>query len=322
MKLLIISNNVNLRSRLSAALMQTSALRPTAQCCDTGAAKQNMTSFSPDAVIVDLDFEGALDPVEFIKGLAPRYSVPIIVFTANNIPHSQLIGAGAVDVIVRKNDIDRFISRISASLSNVSSTGILKKNTAAKASRGKLIAVGGSTGSTSALPVILKDIPVESPPIVCVLHMPEGYTKIYADQLNSTLPLNVVEAKSGMYLKNGDVVIAAGKRHLRVFRDNKGYFITSERGVPVTGHCPSVDALFSSVAVSAKEDAVGVILTGMGKDGARGMLSMKNAGAYTIAQDEASCVVYGMPKAAVDDGAAIISCPLTDIAKKIKLRMI
>ncbi len=322
MKLLMISNNSRLRGALSQAMTSMITPPPMITAASLKNGRQQVLSDRPDIVLLDIDAEGFFAAEEYIKRLGPRYSVPIIVFSARNTSKSALISAGAIDVITRRLETggeERFFRRVAGSIMNIKNIKPGKKQAVPR--RDKIIAIGGSTGSTNALPVILKDLKPDCPPVVCVLHMPEGYTKIYAEQLNSSLMLDVVEAQSGMYLHHGQVVIAAGKRHLRVFRDDKGYFVTSERGIPVSGHCPSVDVLFSSAAVSAKSDAIGVILTGMGKDGARGMLSMKNAGAFTIAQDESSSVVYGMPKAAVDDGAVLLQCALDDIAAKINLRI-
>ena len=184
-----------------------------------------------------------------------------------------------------------------------------------------IIAIGGSTGSTEALKAILKGLRHDLPPIVAVLHMPAGYTRIYAEQLCTETGHNVVEAKSGLYLSQGMVVIAQGGQHLRLFRDKKGYFVTSEAGVKVSGHCPSVDVLFDSVAYSAKRNAIGVILTGMGCDGAKGMLNMKKMGAYNIGQNAESSIVYGMPKAAYENGSVSKQCPLDKIAQEIHYRI-
>ena len=147
--------------------------------------------------------------------------------------------------------------------------------------------------------------------------MPDKYTAIYAEQLNSITDYEVVEASSGLYMKPNRIVIAAGGKHLRLFRDKKGYFVTSEAGVRVSGHCPSVDVFFDSVAYTAKANAIGVILTGMGQDGAKGMLTMKKMGAYNIGQDEASSVVYGMPRAAFENGAIKKQCSLDKIAGEL-----
>lgn len=276
----------------------------------------------PAAIVLDIDRAGNFDCAAYIKKLGPRYFVPIIVITESKAPKSQLISVGALDVISKptgERADEKLISRVGTSILN--SLKIVRHETHPTDCGSKVIVIGGSTGSTNALPVILKDLPEDCPPVVCALHMPEGYTKLYASQLNSTLPLNVIEAVTGTYLEKGMVVIAAGGRHLRLFRDKKGYFINSEPGVKVNGHCPSVDVLFDSAAYFAKKDAIGVLLTGMGSDGAKGMLDMRKMGAYNIAEDMSTAVVYGMPRAAVENGAANVSIPLDGIARHIISRL-
>jgi len=285
--------------------------------------RQELIRVAPELILLDIDTDSYPDMAEYIVRLAPKYSIPIIVCTAQSRMKYTMVTAGAMDVITLHGGEDGeeyFRKRIAGSIESIS-RAISENKLRAYAKSAKLIAIGGSTGSTNALPVILTEMRSDCPPIVCVLHMPEGYTKIYAEQLNSTLPLEVCEAKSGMYVRQGQVIIAAGARHLRVFRDKKGYFITSERGVKVCGHCPSVNVLFDSVAYAAKSNAIGVLLTGMGRDGATGMLNMKKMGGYNIVQDEETSVVYGMPKAAYDLNAADIQLPLDSIAEQINRRL-
>jgi two-component system chemotaxis response regulator CheB len=234
------------------------------------------------------------------------------------------MNAGAMDVIMKPyEDAERFSSRICESLNRLlrKTAGEQKlKEALIRRDQGCIVAIGGSTGSTQALPVVLEKLGSgDTPPIVAVLHMPEKYTNIYAQQLDKSTRFDVVEAKSGLYLKNNMVVIAKGGEHLRVFHDKDGYFVTSEAGVRVSGHCPSVNVLFDSVAYCAKSKAVGVILTGMGSDGAAGMLNMKKMGCYTIGQDEASSVVYGMPRAAFENGSVRRQMSLENIAGEIML---
>lgn len=185
----------------------------------------------------------------------------------------------------------------------------------------KIIAIGGSTGATEALPTVLAGMNVHTPPIICTIHMPEGYPAIYAERLNKQLKIEVKEAVDGMYLKRGMAVIAKGSRHMRIYKDKNGYFVTLEAGPKVSGHCPSVDVMFESCAYCAKDNAIGVILTGMGDDGATGLLAMKKAGAYTIGQDEKSSLVYGMPKAAFERGAVDVQAPLDEISYEIYKRL-
>lgn len=180
----------------------------------------------------------------------------------------------------------------------------------------KVIVVGASTGGTEALKDFLTQIPPNTPPILIVQHMPKHFTKAFANRLNSCCPPQIMEAENGMEMKRGVVCIAPGDSHLLLTRKGKKYFAEVRQGPLVCRHRPSVDVLFRSAARYAGSNAVGVIMTGMGDDGARGMLEMKESGAKTIAQNEQSCVVYGMPKEAVKRNAADHILPLTKIAEK------
>lgn len=319
MKTLIISDNRRFARQLLNIIMGIFKPCPEIMVTTTACGRRDLLILRPQLVLLDIDTDGYPDMADYIVRLAPKYSVPIIVCTAQQNMKYTMVSAGAMDVItlhLGDDGMERFRNRLTGSIESISKAVKDNKIRSFTASS-KLIAIGGSTGSTNALPVILQDLKTDCPPVVCVLHMPEGYTKIYAEQLNSQLPLEVCEAQSGMYIRQGQVVIAAGSKHLRVFKDRKGYFITSEAGVKVMGHCPSVNVLFDSAAYAARNNAIGVILTGMGSDGAKGMLNMKKMGAYNIAQDEKSSVVYGMPKAAYELGAADVKLPLEKIAVHI-----
>jgi two-component system chemotaxis response regulator CheB len=169
--------------------------------------------------------------------------------------------------------------------------------------RKHIIAIGASTGGTEATLEILKQLPADIPGIVVVQHMPAGFTKMYAERLDRICKISVSEAQDGDRVRQGHALIAAGENHMTLKKDAAGYYVHCAPGSKVSGHCPSVDVLFDSVAKIAGSDAVGVILTGMGKDGAEGLLNMRKAGASTIGQDKQSCVVYGMPMVANDIGA-------------------
>ena len=184
-----------------------------------------------------------------------------------------------------------------------------------------VVALGASTGGTEALEQVIKGFPEDMPPVIVVQHMPAGFTRMYSERLNRNCRVEVKEAEDGDRLRSGLVIIGAGEHHLRLCRDSKGYYISSKQGEKVSGHCPSVDVMFTSVAEVAKENAIGAILTGMGKDGANGLLKMKNAGAYTIGQDKETCVVYGMPMEAYKIGAVIQQAPLYRIADIILDRL-
>jgi len=180
-----------------------------------------------------------------------------------------------------------------------------------------LIAIGASTGGTEALTEVLQAMPVGSPGIVITQHMPEGFTAAFSDRLNRICDLEVREAKDGDCIEPGLALIAPGNWHLLVRTKGKGYAVEVKAGPQVSRHRPSVDVLFRSVSQSAGPDAVGVILTGMGDDGAAGMLEMKQAGAYTIAQDRDSCVVFGMPNEAIKRGGVDRVLPLDEVASAL-----
>ncbi|MGI6747708.1 MAG: CheB methylesterase domain-containing protein [Anaerovoracaceae bacterium] len=181
----------------------------------------------------------------------------------------------------------------------------------------KVVAIGASTGGTEAIHSIIAALPREMPGILVVQHMPPVFTELYAQRLNNSCELEVKEAKNGDEVKPGRVLIAAGDYHMRLAKSNMGYFVKCFRGEKVNGHCPSVDVLFNSVAEVARDKAVGIILTGMGSDGAKGILNMRKKGAFTIGQDEKSSVVYGMPMAAYNMGGVIKQLPLDNIAKEL-----
>ena len=184
-----------------------------------------------------------------------------------------------------------------------------------------LIAIGASTGGTEAIKEVLRDLPVEVPGIVIVQHMPETFTASFAHRLDSVSRLTVIEAKGGERIRPGHAYLAPGHSHLLVKRSGSGYVTELSQEDPVNRHRPSVDVLFRSVAREAGSRAIGVILTGMGKDGATGMLAMRQAGAWNIGQDQASCVVYGMPRAAAEADALDETVSLSAIAERILLQL-
>jgi two-component system chemotaxis response regulator CheB len=181
----------------------------------------------------------------------------------------------------------------------------------------KIVAIASSTGGTSALEVLLKDLPADIPPIVIVQHMTSGFTKLFAERLNSNYKQHIKEAETGDYLMRGTVLLAPADRHMKLIRREGRLAVDCFTGFKLHGVMPAADILFESVAELMKTEAVGVVLTGMGADGAKGLMLMRHAGAQTIGQDEASCVVYGMPKVAKDLGAVIHELPLDRIADKI-----
>jgi len=180
-----------------------------------------------------------------------------------------------------------------------------------------ILAIGASTGGTEAIYSIITALPRDMPGILIVQHLPPVFTKLYADRLNNSCKLEVKEAEDGDLIKPGRVLVAAGDFHMRLAKGPSGYYAKCAQGERVNGHCPSVDVLFDSVAEVAKITAIGVILTGMGADGAKGLLNMRKQGAYTIGQDEKSSTVYGMPMVAYNIGGVVKQLPLNKIAEEI-----
>jgi len=245
------------------------------------------------------------------------------------------LDAGAVDfvkkpVVKGQDDLKKFSIELCekikiASTAKVSRAGKLTivedvtnlKYTPTKKSNNTIIAIGASTGGTDAIQAVIQNLPKNTPPIVVTQHMPPKFTNMFAERLDRNSIMEVREAKDGDRLKTGLVLIAAGEYHLRIAKDSLGYYVTSQIGEKVSGHCPSVDVLFDSVAEVGKENAVGIILTGMGSDGAKGLLNMRKAGAYTIGQDKESCVVYGMPMVSFNIGAVATQTSLSNIPSAI-----
>jgi two-component system chemotaxis response regulator CheB len=194
---------------------------------------------------------------------------------------------------------------------------IRASNTISKFDNSKIIAIGSSTGGTEALYKILKEFPSAIPGIVIVQHIPPVFSRMFAERMNNQTALTVKEAKTGDYIEPGVAFVAPGDKHMRIKRIGDKYKLEVFEGDKVNGHCPSVDVLFNSVAKECAKKAIGVILTGMGHDGAEGLLNMKQNGSFTLGQDEKSSVVYGMPKAAFELGAVEQQLPLASIAQAI-----
>jgi len=190
-----------------------------------------------------------------------------------------------------------------------------------KSRDGYVVALGASTGGTDALECVIKSFPDTMPPVLVVQHMPPVFTKMYSDRLDKCCAVHVKEAQDGDRLKVGLCLIAAGGYHMELKKDASGYYVKCYQGEKVSGHCPSVDVMFTSVAEVAGKKAIGAIMTGMGADGAKGLLKMHNKGAYTIGQDKESCVVYGMPMEAYKLGACSEQQPLANIGKTLCRRL-
>ena len=303
-------------------------------------AKYMIPQLKPDVVTLDVEMPGMPGPA-ILKHIMATSPVPVVIVSAVNYSVFEALSAGAVD-LVKKPDAnvpgaaEKFISELLETI-NIAKSAHLPKPKAAPAhtpapapaplrvpvtlkqpSRNVIIALGASTGGTEATLVVLKDLPKNTPGMVIVQHMPPGFTKMYADRLNGLCEMEVREAKSGDMIKPGLALIAPGDQQMEVVKNGMTYSVKCYHGEKVSGHCPSVDVLFKSVAATAGRDSVGIIMTGMGKDGADGLLAMKSKGAYTIGQDKESCVVYGMPMVAFNIGAVTKQASCENIAPTLK----
>ncbi|MFL0248059.1 protein-glutamate methylesterase/protein-glutamine glutaminase [Candidatus Clostridium stratigraminis] len=316
-KVLVVDDSLVFREVLSRGISSDSEIEVVAKAVDPFDARDKILKFRPDVMTCDIEMP-KMNGIEFIKRLLPQYSLPVIVVSTVSNAVFDALNAGAVDFVIKPDVqsvkgvetlIDELIYKIKISSTskviklreeNQKVETILKKDSIIS---NKIIAIGASTGGTEAIFNTLKSLPNNVPGIVIVQHIPPVFSKMFAERLNNFTPFNVREAITGDVVERGSVLIAPGDKHMRIKKFGDKYKVECFNGDKVNGHCPSVDVLFESVAKEAGKNAVGVILTGMGYDGAKGLLTMKNNGARTIGQNENSSVVYGMPKVAFNIGA-------------------
>ena len=293
-------------------------------------AKQKLPRLKPDVVTMDVEMPGQ-SGIDFLKEYLPAHPVPVILVSSLNLKVFDALNAGAVD-FVRKPDVqeskEAFIASLSqkvlvASMARVRPSAPLRSESVAIATpnlgggmaldRG-LVGLGASTGGTEATLEVMRRLPADIPPMVIVQHMPKGFTQMYADRLNRICKMEVREAKNGDELHRGLALVAPADLQCRVVRIGEKYTVSCTQGEKVSGHRPSVDAMFHSMAEVVRCKMVGIIMTGMGQDGAAGLLEMRKKGAYTIGQDKESSVVYGMPMVANDIGAVCIQASCDNVA--------
>lgn len=330
-RVLVVDDSIVFRELLVQNLNKDPAIQVVGTAKDPFEARDAILSLKPDVMTLDIELP-RMSGIEFLQKLMPQYPLPVIVISSLSEKVFDAMNAGAVDfvakpVVANRMQLEEFIRNellvkikiaSTAKISSIKKVIRQREEQHLKVTDSNLIvAIGASTGGTEAIFEVVKEFGTDIPGIVVVQHMPPGFTAMYAKRLNDQCRIQVKEAETGDRVMPGHMLIApGGDRHMRLVKVNGVYQVECKVGPKVNGHCPSVEVLFESVAKSAGSNAVGIILTGMGGDGAKGLLAMRQAGARTIGQDESTCVVYGMPKVAYDIGAVEYQEKLTDIAKR------
>lgn len=354
-KVLVVEDSRFFRELLVRNLKENPGIEVVAAAKDAYEAKDMIIRYEPDVMTLDIELPG-MNGLEFLKKMMLQHPIRTVVVSTLNDKVFDAIRAGAVDFIAKPHEGDRsrvedFVKYELPGKIKIAAAASLKvkarmqenyhqdtkaadeaihytaydRKTKTSDKNGKtkndnlIIAIGASTGGTEATAEILKGFGSDLPGIVITQHMPAGFTQMYAQRLNQRagLSLQVKEAENGDIVKPGHVYLApGGDKHMKIKKIGGAYQIVLQKSDKVSGHCPSVDVLFHSVAEAAGKNSVGIILTGMGGDGSKGLLAMRNAGARTIGQDEKSCVVYGMPKVAYELGAVEYQEDVTNIAKR------
>jgi two-component system chemotaxis response regulator CheB len=341
-KVLVVDDSALMRKLLTELLSLAGDLEVIAAAPDPFAAWQHIKKQRPDVITLDVEMP-RMDGISFLAKLMAHYPIPVVMvssLTQDNCETSlRALELGAVDVVAKPaaNVLDgvreaaeelidkvRGAARARIRRSEPHRPGATGLRTGvgggAVRTTHEIIAIGASTGGTEAIREILTALPPDAPGIVVVQHMPAHFTRAFAERLDRLCQIRVREAVHGDRILPGHALIAPGGYQLQVVRSGAMSLVAIDSGPPVNRHRPSVDVLFSSCARQLGRNVVGVILTGMGNDGAAGLVQMRNAGAHTIAQDEASCVVFGMPRAAIEAGAAIEVLALHDIAPALTTR--
>ena len=330
-RVLVVEDSLVFRELLVQALNADPAITVVATARDAYEARDAIIEYRPDVMTLDIELP-KMSGIEFLRKLMPQYPLPVVVISSLSDKVFDALNAGAVDFAAKpanasRAQLEAFVRNelpVKIKIASVAKVSDWKKKTVqgisshlTKDSKDKIIAIGASTGGTEAIATVLNEFDTDIPGVVIVQHMPPGFTAMYANRLNNQCRVQVKEAKSGDMVLPGQVLIApGGNAHMQVVRTNDGYQVVNRVADKVNGHCPSVDVLFQSVAKVAGNKAVGILLTGMGSDGAKGLLEMRRAGARTIGQEESTCVVYGMPKVAYELGAVEYQEKLQDIAKR------
>jgi two-component system chemotaxis response regulator CheB len=334
-RVLVVDDSAVVRQIFQRELSRAPGLTVVGTAPDPYVARDKIVKLKPDVVTLDIEMP-RMDGVTFLRKLMKHYPLPVIVVSSLTPRGGQLaleaVDAGAVDVMSKPGAAYTMGDMSVELIDKIRAAARVKVERAGPAPRrgsscprrlsmtrttNRVVAIGASTGGTQALQEVLTAMPPSAPGILVVQHMPEHFTRSFAERLDELCAIEVKEAADGDSVHPGRALIAPGNYHMLLRRSGARYYVQVKRGPLVNRHRPSVDVLFKSAARYAGANAIGVILTGMGADGAEGLLAMREAGALSIAQDEASCVVFGMPREAIERGAIDRTEPLAGIAAAI-----
>ena len=339
-RVLVVDDSALVRNILSQGLSLDPGIEVVGTAADPYIARDKIVELQPDVMTLDVEMP-RMDGVAFLRKLMPQYPIPIIMVSSLTQRGKQItmeaLEAGAVDFVAKPTSnvaagLNAMLMELRSKVKIASTANVSHwkgKRPTAAATRGttpssalaestdKIIAIGASTGGTEAIRQVIEKFPATTYGTVIVQHMPAGFTKMFSDRLNQLCQMQVKEAEHGDRVRSGLILIAPGGKQLEVVRTGGFYEVRLGSEEKVSGHCPSVDVMMHSVAKHVGANAVGAMLTGMGQDGAEGMLAMKQAGARCISQDEASSVVFGMPKVAFEKGGAERLVPLDNIATSL-----
>lgn len=327
-KVLIIDDSMIFREIIARGISSSPEIIVVGKAVDAYDARDKILALEPDVVTCDIQMP-KMDGIEFVRRLMPQYPLPVIVVSSVSNRVFDAMEAGAVDFVTKpspdvSSSVQGFIIKLIEKIKAAASAHVLPeikapviKETSKSYNFHEMIAIGASTGGTEAIFNVLKQLPKKIPGIVIVQHIPPIFSRMFAERLNNQTHFEVKEAEDNDLIKEGHVYLAPGDFQMEVHKRGSQYYLKVFKGEKVNGHCPSVDVLFNSVSKSLGSHAIGVILTGMGYDGARGLARMRRNGALTLGQDQKTCVVYGMPKAAFELGAVEKQVPLDRVGHSI-----
>ena len=332
-KVLIVDDSAIVRKIFKRELSKDPKIEIVGAAPDPFVARDKIIELNPNVVILDIEMP-RMDGLTFLRKLMKHYPIPVIIVSSLTPEGGELaleaIDSGAVDVLCKPSGaysvgdlsvqlIEKIYAAASANIKSFSPKRKFhrKKVLSLPKTSNKIVAIGASTGGTQAIEEILSGLPPSFPGIVIVQHMPEHFTRSFAERLNKYCAIEVKEAENNDAVIPGRALIAPGNYHMILKKSGAYYYVKIKSGPLVSRHRPSVDVLFKSVAKFAGKNAIGIILTGMGNDGAKGIMLMKEKGAITIAQNEKSCVVFGMPKEAIALGCIDYVLPLDKISEKV-----